>query len=148
MANQEDQEREQRQRDVQPASDREPREGIQDERSLADASPPGGDGPTVDESQERNEKVDEEIDADEEDLGLRSEKDGGFASEDLPVVRVGEVYEDVRPAEDDHRRYVKIIDAEADKDGRVLVQNEETYRLSRIRLDRFTPENGWARFAS
>jgi hypothetical protein len=110
--------------------------------------PRAGTARPPDESQERNEKVDEEIGADEEDLGLRSEKDGGFASEDLPVVRVGEVYEDVRPAEDDHRRYVKIIDAEADENGRVLVQNEETYHLSRIRVDRFTPENGWARFAS
>lgn len=156
-------EQEQRQRRVQPPEEREPREGIEDESQERNekvdreqfGAEPGvsPDEPAKpDESQERNEEVDALIGEDSEDLGLRSEKDGGFADEELPVVRVGEVYEDIRPSEDDHRRYVKVVnvfDEDAEEHaGKVLVQNEETYQKSYIGRDRFTPRNGWARFAS
>jgi hypothetical protein len=163
---QEKKEQAQRTREPQDPKDREPREDLKDESQARnrkveveqfDQSPApvagAPDDPAADkedESQERNEKVTAEMEADEEDLGLRSEKDGGFEDEDLPVVRVGEVYEDVRPFQDDHRRYVKVIDVpeKGKHKGSVLVKNEESYVESYIRRDRFTPENGWARFAS
>jgi hypothetical protein len=144
---------------------REPREDLQDEsqarnekvdsKQFGESPAPAAGSPNDpaadkrDESQERNEAVSEAQEADEEDLGLRSQKDGGYRQErkKLPVVRPGEVYEDVRPPEDDHRRYVKVL-LGPDDDGKVLVQNEETYRTSKIDQDRFTPENGWARYAS
>jgi hypothetical protein len=103
---------------------REPREGLQDERSLKDVTPEE-DEPTVDESSGRAPEADDL----DEPLGLRSEKDGGYEGEELPTVRVGEVYEAMRP--DDHRRYVKILSGRGGAwtrtDGKVLVQNEETY---------------------
>lgn len=163
---QERKEQDQRKRKAQAPEDREPREDLRDESQArnrkvdevqfdhkSQPAPGSDDDPAkdkTDESQERNEKVSQAMEEDEEDLGLRSEKDGGFEDEDLPVVRVGEVYEDVRPSADDHRRYVKVIevpDEGADK-GKVHVQNEETYHKSWISRERFTPENGWARFAS
>jgi hypothetical protein len=120
---------------------REPREGLQDEGSLRDVSPVE-DEPTVDESSGRAPEADDL----DEPLGLRSEKDGGFEGEELPTVRVGEVYEAMRP--DDHRRYVKILSVD-EEDGKVLVQNEETYHKSRIDPERFVPSAGWwRRFAS
>ncbi len=140
-----------------PREPAEPRAGIQDEslerlRDEDEASAPGSpDDPAAfkrDESQERNERVDKLLSSEGTMQPFRSQSDGGLPRERLPVVRVGEVWEDVRPSEDDHRRFVKVIDASPDEDGRVLVKNEETYKESRIRLDRFTPENGWRRFAS
>lgn len=166
---QERKEQDQRKRQTQAPEDREPREDLKDESQKRnrkveeqqfDQSPApvagAPDDPAADkedESQERNEKVSAEMEADEEDLGLRSEKDGGYKSEDLPVVRVGEVYEDVRPghSHDDHRRYVKVIEVpeKGKRKGSAHVKNlEDPHVESWIRLDRFTPENGWARFAS
>lgn len=134
----------------------EPREGLEDEsqernREREGEPPaPGSDEDPAkdkrDESQERSAKV---VDSSDELMPPnRSQSDGGLRREQLPVVREGEVWEDVRPSRDDHRRYVKIIDPNPDGDGRVLVKNEETYQESRISLERFSPEHGWARFAS
>jgi hypothetical protein len=100
-----------------------PREGLEDEsqersreRDGEESRPaPGSDDDPArdkrDESQERSEEVDRLIEGGEAMQPDRTVVDGGLEGEDLPVVRVGEVYEDVRPSRDDHRRYVKIIDA-------------------------------------
>jgi hypothetical protein len=129
----------------QDPADREPREGLKDEKSLAEAEDAGTEDNGSDESQERNEAVDAEMDDEEESLGLRSVRDGGFEDEELPEVRIGEVYEATRP--DDHRRYVKVIGFE--DDGRVRVKNEETYHESLINPANFARSAGWwRRYAS
>jgi hypothetical protein len=53
----------------QDPADREPREGLKDERSLAEAEDAGAEDNGSDESQERNEAVDAELDDEEESLG-------------------------------------------------------------------------------
>lgn len=61
---------------------------------------------------------------------------------EAPDVRVGQVWESLRPEDmaDNHRR-LRVL-AEADEDGQVLVENNVTRRKSHVALDRFRPVAG------
>lgn len=110
--------------------------------------PPRDEGNSADESQERNERVDEIVEAEAGPaVDMRTERDGAAEDEDvdLPVVRVGELWESMDPRDDDNgggRRRVRVVDT--DEDGKVRVENLVTGRVSHIDRDRFVPPH-WNR---
>ena len=70
------------------------------------------------------------------------------SEEDLPEVKVGEVWESTDPREDERRRRVRVEEVPEDG-GQVTVSNVETGRTSHIARERFVPgASGYRRFFS